>query len=57
MVRGLATKPASIGSDKIYFTKAIEFLKGAMTQAERGMELISSPFYSCCHQRMRCGLR
>jgi len=34
MVRGLATKPASIGSDKIYFTKAIEFLKGAMTQAD-----------------------
>jgi len=35
MVRGLATKPASIGSDKIYFTKAREFLKGAMEQAEK----------------------
>jgi hypothetical protein len=35
MVRGLTTKPASIGSDKIYFKKAREFIKGAMTQAEK----------------------
>lgn len=29
MVRGLATKPTAIGSDKIYLNKAIEFLEGA----------------------------
>lgn len=57
MVRGLATKPAKVGSDKIYLTKAREFLKGAMMQAgKEGWKLISSPLYSCCHQRMRCGL-
>lgn len=36
MVRGLATKPARVGSDKIYITKAREFLKGAMVQAGKG---------------------
>lgn len=35
MVRGLATKPARVGSDKIYLTKAKEFLKGALMQAEK----------------------
>ena len=35
MVRGIATKPARIGSDKIYLTKARDFLKGAIMEAEK----------------------
>src|SRR5574341_779490 len=35
MVRGLATKPARIGSDKIYLTKARDFLEGARMLAEK----------------------
>ncbi|MFH0904289.1 MAG: HEPN domain-containing protein [Methanobacteriota archaeon] len=35
MVRGIATKPARIGSDKIYFTKAGEFLRGAIIEADK----------------------
>jgi hypothetical protein len=35
MVRGLATKPARIGSDKIYLSKARDFLEGARTLAEK----------------------
>ncbi len=35
MVRGIATKPARIGSDKIYFTKTGEFLKGAIIEADK----------------------
>ena len=29
MVRGLATRPTSVGSDRIYLNKAREFLEGA----------------------------
>lgn len=35
MVRGLATKPVRIGSDKIYLSKAREFLEGARILAEK----------------------
>ena len=35
MVRGLATKPTRIGSDKIYIRKAREFLEGARILAEK----------------------
>jgi len=35
MVRGIATKPARIGSDKIYLTKARDFLKGTIMEAEK----------------------
>jgi HEPN domain-containing protein len=35
MVRGIATKPARIGSDQIYLTKARDFLKGAIMEAEK----------------------
>ncbi len=35
MVRGVSTKPVRIGSDKIYFTKARDFLKGAIVEAEK----------------------
>ncbi|MDP2766975.1 MAG: HEPN domain-containing protein [Candidatus Methanoperedens sp.] len=35
MVRGLATKPARIGSDTIYIRKAKEFLEGAGLLAEK----------------------
>lgn len=35
MVRGLATKPTKVGSDKIYIAKAREFLEGAMVLAEK----------------------
>ncbi|MBU4374072.1 MAG: hypothetical protein L6244_06990 [Candidatus Methanoperedenaceae archaeon] len=35
MVRGLATKPTRIGSDKIYLRKAMEFLEGARLLAEK----------------------
>lgn len=35
MVRGLATKPTRIGSDKIYIRKAKEFLEGAGLLAEK----------------------
>src|SRR5450756_1180631 len=35
MVRGIATKPARIGSDKIYLTKTRDFLKGAIMEAEK----------------------
>ncbi len=34
MVRGLATKPTKIGSDKIYLRKAKEFLEGAKLLVE-----------------------
>jgi hypothetical protein len=33
MVRGLTTKPARIGSDKIYLTKARDFLKISLKNA------------------------
>ncbi len=35
MVRGIATRPARIGSDKIYFTKARDFLNGATMEAKK----------------------
>ncbi len=35
MVRGIATKPARIDSNKIYLTKARDFLKGAIMEAEK----------------------
>lgn len=35
MVRGISTKPARIGSDKIYLTKARDFLKSAIMEAEK----------------------
>lgn len=35
MVRGLATKPTKIGSDRIYLNKAKEFLEGAKNMAEK----------------------
>ncbi len=35
MVRGLATKPARIGSDKIYLSKARDFLEGARMLVEK----------------------
>ncbi len=34
MVRGLATKPTKVGSEKIYLSKAKEFLEGAKLLAE-----------------------
>jgi HEPN domain-containing protein len=37
MVKGLATKPVKVGSDRMYFSKAEEFLRGARTLAEMGM--------------------
>ena len=41
MVRGIVTKPARIGSDKIYLTKARDFLKGANLYASiRSKEFI-----------------
>ncbi|NOZ77553.1 MAG: HEPN domain-containing protein [Euryarchaeota archaeon] len=36
MVRGLATKPTSVGSDRIYLNKAREFLEGARGLAGEG---------------------
>lgn len=36
MVRGLSTKPAKVGADKIYLNKAMEFLDGAKVLAEKG---------------------
>ncbi len=36
MVKGLVTKPARIGSDKIYLNKAREFLEGAGMLLEKG---------------------
>jgi HEPN domain-containing protein len=36
MVRGLATKPTKIGSDKVYLIKAREFLEGARILTENG---------------------
>lgn len=36
MVKGLATKPARIGSDKTYLSKAREFLEGAGMLLENG---------------------
>ncbi len=36
MVKGLATKPARIGSDKTYLSKAREFLEGAGMLLEYG---------------------
>jgi hypothetical protein len=35
MVKGIATKPARIGSDKIFLTKARDFLKGTIMEAEK----------------------
>lgn len=35
MVRGIATKPARIGSDKIYLTKARDFLNSAIIETEK----------------------
>ena len=36
MVKGLATKPTKMGSDRIYASKAREFLEGAKAEMEKG---------------------
>lgn len=47
MVRGLATKPTRIGSDKIYLNKAKEFLEGARLLVEK--EKWNSSAVLCVH--------
>ncbi len=47
MVRGLATKPTRIGSDKIYLGKARDFLEGARMLAEK--EQWNSSAVLCVH--------